>query len=140
MAKTHKLLERVLPALQGAGAARSRAMFGGFGIYLDDVIVGLIARGRLRRHEPNALYSPKGEYEDRLFFRTDDRNRPDYQAAGTAPFTYEGRSGKPIEMPYWEIPAAVLDDPARLCDWALKARAASLGDPRRKQAAKRSGR
>lgn len=121
MAKTHKLLERVLPALQSAGAARSRAMFGGFGLYLDDVIVGIVAW-------------------DRLFFRTDDRNRPDYQAAGTAPFSYEGRSGKPIEMPYWEVPAEILAEPARLCDWALKARAASLADPRRKKAGRRSGR
>ena len=55
MAKTHKLLERVLPALQGAGAARSRAMFGGFGIYLDDVIVGLIARWPRRRPPPKSF-------------------------------------------------------------------------------------
>jgi DNA transformation protein len=105
--KTHKLLDRALPALQAVGAARARAMFGGFGIYLDDVIVGIIAW-------------------DRLFFRVDGRNRPDYQAAGTAPFTYEGRGGKPIEMPYWEVPAEVLAEPARLADWATKARAASL--------------
>lgn len=118
MAKTHPLLERVLPALQGVGAARSRAMFGGFGVYLDDVIVGLIAW-------------------DRLFFRTDAHNRPDYEAAGSVPFTYEGRSGKPIEMPYWELPGDVLDDPALLGDWALKARAASLGDPRRQKAGNR---
>lgn len=118
MAKTHPLLERVLPGLQGVGAARSRAMFGGFGIYLDDVIIGILAW-------------------DRLFFRTDARNRPDYESAGSAPFTYEGRSGKPIEMPYWELPADVLDDPARLGDWALKARAASLADPRRKKSGNR---
>jgi DNA transformation protein len=105
--KTHKLLDRALPALQAVGAARARAMFGGFGIYLDDVIVGLVAW-------------------DKLFFRVDDRNRPDYQAAGSSPFAYEGRTGKPVEMPYWEVPGEVLAEPARLADWATKARAASL--------------
>lgn len=61
----HPLLDRTLSALQGAGEARARAMFGGFGIYLDGVIVAIIAR-------------------DRLFFRVDDRNRSDYQEAGSA--------------------------------------------------------
>lgn len=105
--KSHKLLERALPALQAVGDARARAMFGGFGVYLDDVIVGIVAR-------------------DRLFFRVDDRNRLDYQRAGSRPFTYEGRGGKPIEMPYWEVPGEVLAEPARLGDWARKARTASL--------------
>jgi len=107
MAKSHPLLDRILPPLQAAGEARGRAMFGGFGVYLDDVIVGLIIW-------------------DRLFFRVDDRNRPHYQAAGSEPFTYEGRSDKPIEMPYWEVPEEVLAEPERLCDWAAKARAASI--------------
>jgi DNA transformation protein len=105
--KSHPILNSLLPGLQAAGEARARAMFGGWGVYLDDVIVGLIAW-------------------DRLYFRVDDGNRPNYQAAGTAPFIYEGRSGKPIEMPYWEVPAEVLADPAQLCDWALKARRASV--------------
>ena len=118
--KTHPLLDRALPALQGVGEARSRAMFGGFGLYLDDVIVGLIAW-------------------DRLFFRVDDRNRPDYQHAGSAPFTYEGRGGKPIEMPYWEVPADVLAEPERLCGWAAKARAASVA-ARAGKGAKQPGR
>ena len=107
MAKSHPLLDRILPPLQAAGEARGRAMFGGFGVYLDDVIVGLIIW-------------------DRLFFRVGDRNRPDYQAAGSSPFTYEGRRGKPIEMPYWEVPDEVLAEPDRLRLWATKARAASV--------------
>jgi len=107
MAKSHPLLDRILPPLQAAGEARGRAMFGGFGVYLDDVIVGLIIW-------------------DRLFFRVDDHNRPDYQASGSEPFTYEGRRGKPIEMPYWEVPGEVLAEPDRLCTWAMKARAASV--------------
>ena len=112
--KTHPLLDRALPALQAAGAARARPMFSGWGIYLDDVIVGIIAR-------------------DRLHFRVSDRNRPDYRAAGTAPFTYEGRGGKPVEMPYWEVPGEVLAEPDRLRTWALKARAASVAARSRKK-------
>lgn len=105
--KTHRLLDRALPALQAVGDARARAMFGGFGIYLDDVIVGLIAW-------------------DRLFFRVGDGNLADYRRAGSAPFTYEGRGGKPVEMAYREVPAEVQAEPRRLAEWAVKARAASL--------------
>lgn len=125
--KSHPLLERTLPALQGAGEARARAMFGGFGIYLDDVIVGLVVRCRRGRHQiKKTSYPPNGACEDRLFFRVDHRNRPDYIHAGSTPFSYEGRGGKPVEMPYWEVPGDVQAEPDRLCDWASKARSASV--------------
>lgn len=118
--KAHKLLDRALLALQTAGDARARAMFGGFGIYLDDVIVGLIAW-------------------DRLFFRVGDGNLADYRRAGSAPFTYEGRGGKPVEMPYWEVPAQVQAEPRRLAEWAAKARAASLAARAGKKPIRRPG-
>jgi len=105
--RSHPLLDRALPMLQAAGETRARAMFGGFGIYLDDVFMGIVAWNR-------------------LFFRVGDRNRPDYSRAGSTPFTYEGRGGKPIEMPYWEVPGEVQADPERLCAWATKARNAAL--------------
>lgn len=109
---SHPLLDRVLPRLAPLGAPRGRAMFGGWGIYVDDVFMGLIAY-------------------DALYFKVDDANRADYQAEGVGPFTYTGQS-KPIEMSYWEVPSHVIDDAPRLHDWAAKALAAA----RRARAAK----
>jgi DNA transformation protein len=87
------------------GPVAARAMFGGFGLYIDGVMFALIARGR-------------------LWFKTDDANRPDYEAVGAEPFTYQGRN-KPVIMSYSEIVAAVFDDPERLMAWADKAHAAA---------------
>jgi DNA transformation protein and related proteins len=105
MAKRSALLDRVLSRLAPIGEPRGRAMFGGWGIYLDDVFMGLVAY-------------------DALYFKVDDGNRADYEAAGVGPFTYTGHA-KPIEMSYWEVPSDVIADPDRLQAWATKALAAA---------------
>jgi DNA transformation protein len=87
------------------GETRGRAMFGGHGVYLDGVIVGLIAF-------------------DTFYLKVDEGNRGDFEAAGSAPFTYDGK-GRPIAMSYWECPADVIEDPERLRGWTLRALAAS---------------
>jgi len=91
-------------------------MFGGFGLYCDGVMFGLIA-------------------DDRLYFKVDDGNRADYVEAGTGPFTYDGR-GNPIAMSYYEVPDRVFAATEALAAWAEKALAAA----RRSKAPKTSGR
>jgi DNA transformation protein len=105
MAERSELLDYVIDALTPLGHARARSMFGGYGLYLDGLITGIIAW-------------------DMLYLKVDDGNRADYESAGSQPFTYDGR-GKPIAMSYWEVPAEIIEDPERLRDWALRARAAS---------------
>ena len=98
MPKTSPFSKQVVGLLTPLGPVRARAMFGGFGIYLDDVMFGLIAW-------------------DRLFFRTDEETKPRFAGAGSEPFVYDGK-GKAIEMPYWEAPAGSLADPEALLPWA----------------------
>ncbi|MGH6932208.1 MAG: TfoX/Sxy family protein [Dongiaceae bacterium] len=105
MAKRSELLDYLIDQLLPLGDARGRAMFGGHGIYLDGLIVGLIAW-------------------DTFYLKVDDGNRADFEAAGAEPFTYEGK-GKPIIMSYWSCPPEVLEDPDTLRNWTLKAMAAS---------------
>lgn len=95
----------VLRRLTPFGPVAARAMFGGFGLYLDGTMFGLVAF-------------------DRLYFKVDDANRADYQSAGTGPFTYPGRT-KPTTMSYYEVPAAVFADAGRLSAWADAAVAAA---------------
>lgn len=101
------------------GDVRARRMFGGWGVYLDGVMFALIA-------------------DDTLYFRTDERTRPAYEAEGLPPFT--PFPDKPIRMPYHRAPDSALDDESDMLAWArpafdaaLRARAAAR--PKRKKAA-----
>jgi DNA transformation protein len=80
---------------------RSRAMFGGYGIYKDSVMFGLIAY-------------------DELYFKVTEDNLSDYELAGSHPFVYTGHK-KPITMSYWLVPPDVLEDSSTIVEWANKA-------------------
>lgn len=99
------LVAHVTDLLAPLGPVRARAMFGGFGLYLDGPMFGLIAW-------------------DTLYFKADAVNRPDYEAAGCEAF-------KPglAALPYWRVPAEVLEDQDLLCAWARKAHEAALRAP-----------
>ena len=71
------------------GQVTSRAMFGGYGIFHEGRMFALIS-------------------ESTLYFKVDDSNRACYEQAGNRRF-------KP--MPYYEVPADVLEDTAKLHDW-----------------------
>ena len=84
--------------LSGVDGVRARAMFGGYGIYRDEVMFAIIV-------------------DDVLYFKVDDTNRGEYEKMGSRPFTYESR-GKRATMSYWEVPAEVLDDREEIGQWA----------------------
>jgi DNA transformation protein len=105
--KSQGFVRFVLDQLEGAGAVHSRAMFGGHGIYLNGIIVALVV-------------------DEVLYLKADADTQPRFEAAGSAPFTYHNaKTGKVVAMSYWEAPAAVLDDPAQLQQWALDSAAVS---------------
>jgi DNA transformation protein len=95
-----------------AGLIRLRRMFGGQGIYRDDLMFAL-------------------EFGGELFLKVDDATREFFGELGSRPFTYTGRNGKPLSMSYWRLPESALDDPeeaARLAELAVAAaRRASAG-------------
>ena len=106
MAARSELLDHLVDQLAPLGDARGRPMFGGYGVYLDGLIIGLIAF-------------------DSFYLKVDDRNRPDFEAAGSAPFSYDTKSGTNTIAAYWEVPADVLEDAEQLRAWALKSLAVS---------------
>ncbi|HEY3216544.1 MAG TPA: TfoX/Sxy family protein [Candidatus Eisenbacteria bacterium] len=89
----------VLDQLEGLGAVRARAMFGGHGLYLDESFFAIVYRGR-------------------LYFKTSDATRGDFQRLGMKPF--RPNRGQTLGT-YYEIPAAVLEDVAELSRWARRA-------------------
>jgi DNA transformation protein len=90
----------VLEQLAHLGQVTDKSMFGGVGIYLNGVFLALIA-------------------DDVVYFKVDDSNRTDYEAAGMGPF--KPYRNKKTTMPYYEVPVSVLEDVDHLTAWARKA-------------------
>ena len=111
MAVSADYLAYVLDQLASLGRVRSRRMFGGVGLYADDVFFALID-------------------SDTLYFKVDDANRPDYTQRGCAPFR-PFPDDPTYSMSYFQIPADVLEDPDELLVWARKSVAAALSKTRR---------
>jgi DNA transformation protein and related proteins len=105
MRVTEGFREYVLEQLAGVDQVQARAMFGGVGLYADDLFFGLLAA-------------------DTLYFKVDDSNRPAYEAAGMTVFKpYADRA---MTMPYYQVPASVIEDSAQLGAWANAAIRAAM--------------
>ncbi len=101
-------------ALTPLGPVAARAMFGGWGIYLDGLCFALVA----------------GET---MFFKVDGRNRPDFERAGMTPFKpWDDRPTRLVT--FYEAPRAVVDDVRSLRVWAGKAIEAARAARRAKSA------
>jgi DNA transformation protein len=95
----------VVEQFSAAGAVDSRRMFGGVGLYLDDVFCALI------------------DSTGRVYLRVGDSNRADFEAEGMRQFRPRSTGAA---MPYFEVPAGVLEDQDALRSWALEARSAAV--------------
>ena len=100
MALSSEYLDYVLDRLACVGQVSARRMFGGAGIYRDGLFFALIAH-------------------DMLYFKVDDSNRPDYEAAGGRPF--RPFEEKVYTMSYYDVPEEVMEDTDVLRIWAEKA-------------------
>ena len=89
----------VVEQLEHISSITSKSMFGGVGLYADGFFFALIA-------------------DDQLYFKVDDSNRPDFEAADMGAFSPYG-DGR--TMQYYEVPIGVLEDVDALRTWAEKA-------------------
>jgi len=105
-------VEHLLELLTPVGEPTARRMFGGWGLYVDGVMVVLVA-------------------DEMAFLKVDDESKPAFTAAGSSPFLYSHK-GREISMSYWSVPDAALDSPEAMQPWAQLA----LEAARRKAAAK----
>jgi DNA transformation protein len=102
MAVSANFLDYVLDQLSGLGSVRSRRMFGGIGLYCDELFFGLID-------------------DDIVYFKVDDSNRADYAARGCEPFRPFADEPKVVSMSYFRVPSEVLEDVDEIKVWARKA-------------------
>ncbi|MCF8720208.1 TfoX/Sxy family protein [Nitrospina gracilis] len=89
----------VLEQLAGLGPVRCRAMFGGHGLYVNDVFFAII-------------------YNNTLYFKTDRGTVSQYVKEGMQPF--EPRPGQTLKN-YYEVPTKVLENADMLMAWARQA-------------------
>jgi DNA transformation protein len=96
-----------LELLAPLGVVRARRMFGGYGLYLDDVFVALIA-------------------DECLYLKADDVTRSAFERAGCQPFAYSRRDRAAVTLGYWTAPDEALDSPRAMAPWARLSLAAAL--------------
>lgn len=92
---------------RGLGPVSIRRMFGGKGIYHNGLIV--------------AVY-----LHDEIMLKADETSEPEFEAAGARRWSYEGKTGKPVLMPYWTVPEEAFDDPDVMAKWTRLAYEAAL--------------
>lgn len=96
-----------LELLAPLGVARARRMFGGYGLYVDEVFVALIA-------------------DERLYMKADDASRAAFERAGCEPFAYSRSDRSAVTLGYWSAPEQALDSPRAMESWARLSLAAAL--------------
>ena len=110
--------EFVVELFESFGPVCIRRMFGAAGIYVGEVMFGLID-------------------DETIYLKTDNVLKAELVAEGSAPWVYSRAPGKWGETSYWRLPEAALDDPDKAAAWARKALAvaeakAAEPKPRRK--------
>jgi len=88
------------------GQVSIRRLFGGSGVYFQGVIIAIV-------------------YEDELLLKADSISAPEFEAAGSTQWTYEGRRGE-VSMPYWSIPHDAYDNAESMDRWVRLAFDAGL--------------
>ena len=103
------LLDELQPLAAQIGEIRARRMFGGAGLYHDDIVFGLVANGT-------------------CYLRIDDTTRARFAAVGSTPFGYD-RDGRTITMSgYLSTPAEALGGVARGQWWQQAAPNVEVGE------------
>ena len=74
----------IVDLLQVIGPVESKFMFGGFGLFMEGLMFGLIA-------------------DNELYLKVDAQNLQDYEDLGLQAFSY-GKSGKEFKMSYFQAP------------------------------------
>ncbi len=99
--------ELCIEMLSQLGPVRVRRMFGGQGLYVDDLFMAIIDDGQ-------------------LYLKSDDVTRERFDAAGCLPFTFPNKDGEPVVTSYRRPPEEALESPPLMLPWARLAFEAAL--------------
>ena len=96
----------VVELMESVGPVSAKGMFGGYGIFLDGLMFGLVA-------------------DSTLYLKVDKETENEFKAKGLDAFTYN-KKGKEIKMTYYQAPEEALEDAEEMNSWANKAYGAAL--------------
>lgn len=102
----NEFTDYVKEVFESLGPIQARKMFGGFGLFFDGVMFGLIA-------------------DDTLYLKSDPTIEPYFTERDLEQFTYNKR-GKPIKMSYFMAPEELFEDPEQAAIWARRSVDAAL--------------
>jgi DNA transformation protein and related proteins len=104
--KVNEFVEHLNEVFHLFGPIHSKRMFGGYGIYCHELMIGLVA-------------------DDTLYLKTDTLSEPQFSEAGCLPFEYT-KNGVNMKMSYSSAPIEIYDDPEIARTWASRAYDAAL--------------
>ena len=109
-AAPNEFVAHCVELLSPLGAVRARRMFGGHGVYVDDLFVALIA-------------------SEGLYLKADTITRSAFEAAGCTRFRFDKARGGTVESiatSYFNAPEEAMESPPLMQPWARLALAAAL--------------
>lgn len=101
-----EFVDYLMEVFQRFGEVRARRMFGGYGVYHEDLMFGLVA-------------------DDVLYLKADDQSAKLFEDKALGPFEYV-KNGKSMKMSYYMAPEEIFDDPDVAKVWAQHAYEAAL--------------
>ena len=102
----------VVDLMQSIGPVYSKRMFGGFGVFLDGMMFGLIMI--------NTLY-----------LKVDEENLKEFDELGLKPFTYK-KKGQEMKLSYYQAPEEAMESMEIMRAWANRSFGAALRTAARK--------
>ena len=88
-------------AFEAFGPVQVRKMFGGYGIFHEGLMIGIVA-------------------DDMLYLKVDDQSIEAFKERGLSQFEYK-KGAKTVGMSYYMAPEDALEDPTELEHWASMA-------------------
>jgi DNA transformation protein len=103
----------VAELMQSLGPVRAKRMFGGHGIFIDDLMFGLVA-------------------DSTLYLKVDKESETEFRKKGLEAFSYN-KKGKEVSLSYFQAPEEALEDGEEMNIWGNKAYSAALRSASRKK-------
>ena len=106
MATNADFVDYILELMESFCVVSARRMFGGYGVYREGLMFGLIS-------------------DDILYLKVDSQNRQNFENAGMQAFKYD-KKGKQVSLSYFQAPEEALDNSDEMSSWASSAYDAAL--------------
>ena len=113
MSENAAFADHIVDLLVDFAKVEAKRMFGGFGIFREGLMFGLIADGS-------------------LYLKADDQNRSIFEDQGLSPFIYY-KGDKPFQLSYYLAPESFFEDEQETQYWAGLGWEAALRAPKKKK-------